>query len=118
MFVLVFLALLGLIYGYSGCGSSPLFLYFPPPAHIGAAAIPSASGSGLAADFLAWGAYLYMGFFAVCSTLLILRDTGRTLLGLVYPSDAALNVNIDLATFLLALTAEGCGYYQARGTPS
>ena len=62
-------------------------------------------------DPLAWVAYLGMGFFTVCSTLLVLRDTGGLLFGLVLSNDAGLNAGIDAATFLLAFAVAGYGFY-------
>ena len=129
MFALIFLALLGSIYGYSGWRLIP---YLPPPTHIGAALalvfllltplllfrLRSRPHLAWLTDPLAWVAYLGMGFFTVCSTLLVLRDIGGLLSGLVYPIDAALNASIDLATFALALVAAVYGYYQARRTPA
>ena len=129
MFVLIFLALLGSIYGYSGWRLIP---YLPPPAHIGAALalvfllltplllfrLRSRPHLAWLTDPLAWVAYLGMGFFIVCSTLLILRDIGGLLLDLVYPIDATLNASIDLATFVLTLVMAGYGCYQARRTPA
>ena len=129
MFVLIFLALLGSIYGYSGWRLIP---YLSPPAHIGAALalvfllltplllfrLRSRPHLAWLTDPLAWVAYLGMGFFIVCSTLLILRDIGGLLLDLVYPIDATLNASIDLATFVLTLVMAGYGCYQARRTPA
>ena len=129
MFVLIFLALLGSIYGYSGWRLIP---YLPPPAQIGAALVlvfllltplllfrlRSRPHLAWLTDPLAWVAYLGMGFFIVCSTLLILRDIGGLLLDLVYPIDATLNASIDLATFVLTLVMAGYGCYQARRTPA
>ena len=129
MFALIFLALLGSIYGYSGWRLIP---YLPPPAQIGAALalvfllltplllfrLRSRPHLAWLTDPLAWVAYLGMGFFIVCSTLLILRDIGGLLLDLVYPIDATLNASIDLATFVLTLVMAGYGCYQARRTPA
>ena len=129
MFALIFLSLLGSIYGYSGWRLIP---YLPPPAHIGATLalvfllltplllfrLRSRPHLAWLTDPLAWVAYLGMGFFTVCSTLLLLRDIGGLLLGLVYPIDASLNASIDLATFALALVVAVYGYYQARRTPA
>ena len=129
MFALIFLALLGSIYGYSGWRLIP---YLSPPAHIGAALalvfllltplflfrLRSRPHLAWLTDPLAWVAYLGMGFFIVCSTLLILRDIGGLLLDLVYPIDATLNASIDLATFVLTLVMAGYGCYQARRTPA
>ena len=116
MFALIFLSLLGSIYGYSGWRLIP---YLPPPAQVGAALVlvfllltplllfrlRSRPHLAWLTDPLAWVAYLGMGFFTVCSTLLVLRDIGGLLLGLIYPIDASLNAIIDLATFALALVA-------------
>ena len=124
MFALIFLSLLGSIYGYSGWRLIP---YLPPPAQIGAALalvlllltplllfrLRSRPHLVWLTDLLAWVAYLGMGFFTVCSTLLVLRDIGGLLLGLIYPIDAALNTSIDLATFVLAVVLVSYGYYQA-----
>lgn len=127
MVALIFLSLLGSIYGYSGWRLIP---YLPPPAHLGAAlALGSLLWTPLLlfrlrsrptslTDLLAWVAYLGMGFFTVCSTLLVLRDIGGLLLGLIYPMDAAFNAHLDLATFALTWVAAGYGYYQARRTPA
>ncbi len=129
MFVLIFLALLGSIYGYAGWRLIP---YLPPSSHIGASLalvfllfaplllfrLRSRPHLAWLTDPLAWVAYLGMGFFTVCSTLLVLRDAGGLLLGLAYPVDAALNAGIDAATFLLAAAAGGYGFYQARRTPA
>ena len=129
MFALIFLSLLGSVYGYSGWRLLP---YLPPSAQIGAALalvfllltplllfrLRSRPHLAWLTDPLAWMAYLGMGFFTVCSTLLVLRDIGGLLLGLVYPIDAELNASIDLATFALALVAACWGYYQARRTPA
>lgn len=127
MFALIFLSLLGSIYGYSGWRLIP---YLPPPAHIGAALalvfllltplllFRLRSRPTSRTDLLAWVAYLGMGFFTVCSMLLILRDIVGLVLGLVYPIDAALNARLDLTTFALASVAAGYGYYQARRTPA
>jgi len=129
MFALIFLTLLGSIYGYAGWRLIP---YLPPPAQVSAALalvfllltplllfrLRSRPQLTWLTDPLAWVAYLGMGFFTVCSTLLLLRDIGGLLLGLVYPIDAALNASIDLATFALALVAVCYGYYQARRTPA
>ena len=129
MFALIFLALLGSLYGYAGWRLIP---YLPPSIQVGAALalvfllltplllfrLRSRPHLAWLTDPLSWVAYLGMGFFIVCSTLLVLRDIGGLLLGLVYPIDAALNTSIDLATFALALVAAGYGYYQARRTPA
>ena len=129
MFALIFLGLLGSIYGYSGWRLIP---YLPPPVQISAALalvfllltplllfrLRSRPHLAWLMDPLAWVAYLGMGFFAICSTLLVLRDIGGLLLGLVYPLDASLHASIDLATFALAVIAAGYGYYQARRTPA
>ena len=129
MFALIFLTLLGSIYGYSGWRLIP---YLPPSTQIAAALVlvlllltplllfrlRSRPHLAWLTDPLAWVAYLGMGFFTVCSTLLVLRDIGGLLLGLIYPIDAALNASIDLATFALALVAVCYGYYQARRTPA
>ena len=129
MFALIFLSLLGSIYGYSGWRLIP---YLPPSAQIGAALalvfllltplflfrLRSRPHLAWLTDPLAWVAYLGMGFFTVCSTLLLLRDIGGLLLGLVYPINASLNTSIDLATFALALVVAVYGYYQARRTPA
>ena len=128
MFALIFLSLLGSVYGYSGWRLIP---YLPPSAQIGAALalvlllltplllfrLRSRPHLTWLTDPLAWVAYLGMGFFTVCSTLLVLRDIGGLLLGLIYPIDAALNADIDLATFVLAVVLVSYGYYQARRTP-
>ena len=128
MFVLIFLALLGSIYGYAGWRLIP---YLPPSAHIGASLalvflllaplllfrLRSRPHLAWLTDPLAWVAYLGMGFFTVCSTLLVLRDAGGLLLGLAYPVDAALNAGIDAGTFGLAVVAAGYGFFQARRTP-
>ena len=129
MFVLIFLSLLGSVYAYPGWRLLP---YLPPPAHFGAAAVlvillfmplllfrlRSRPHLAWLTDPLSWIAYLGMGFFTVCSTLLILRDLGGLLLGLVVPIDAGLNAGIDLATFSLALGVAAYGCYQARRTPA
>ncbi len=129
MFALIFLGLLGSIYGYSGWRLIP---YLPPPVQTGATLalvfllltplllfrLRSRPHLAWLMDPLAWVAYLGMGFFAICSTLLVLRDIGGLLLGLVYPLDASLHASIDLATFALAAVAAGYGYYQARRTPA
>ncbi|MDE2807517.1 MAG: metallophosphoesterase [Gemmatimonadota bacterium] len=129
MFALIFLSLLGSVYGYSGWRLIP---YLPPSAQIGAALalvfllltplllfrLRSRPHLTWLTDPLAWVAYLGMGFFTVCSTLLVLRDIGGLLLSLIYPIDAALNASIDLATFVLALVLVSYGYYQARRTPA
>ena len=129
MFALIFLSLLGSTYGYSGWRLIP---YLPPPVQIGATLalvfllwtplllfrLRSRPHLAWLMDPLAWVAYLGMGFFAICSTLLVLRDIGGLLLGLVYPLDASLHASIDLATFALAVIAAGYGYYQARRTPA
>ena len=129
MFVLILLALLGSIYGYAGWRLIP---YLPPAAHVAASLalvflllaplllfrLRSRPHLAWLTDPLAWVAYLGMGFFTVCTTLLVLRDTGGLLLDLVYPVDAALNAGIDAATFALAVVAAGYGYYQARRTPA
>ena len=129
MFALIFLGLLGSIYGYSGWRLIP---YLPPPVQTGATLalvfllltplllfrLRSRPRLAWLMDPLAWVAYLGMGFFAICSTLLVLRDIGGLLLGLVYPLDASLHASINLATFALAVVAAGYGYYQARRTPA
>ena len=129
MFALIFLTLLGSIYGYSGWRLIP---YLPLPAQVGAALalvfllltplllfrLRSRPHLAWLTDSLSWVAYLGMGFFTVCSTLLVLRDIGGLLLGLIYPIDATLNASIDLATFVLALVLVSYGYYQARRTPA
>ena len=129
MFALIFLSLLGSVYGYSGWRLIP---YLPPPVQVGAALalvfllltplllfrLRSRPHLTWLIDALSWVAYLGMGFFTVCSTLLVLRDIGGLFLNLVYPVDAALNARIDLATFLLALVLMSYGYYQARRTPA
>ena len=129
MFALIFLSLLGSIYGYSGWRLIP---YLPPPAQVGAALalvlllltplllfrLRSRPHLVWLTDPLAWVAYLGMGFFTVCSTLLVLRDIGGLFLDLIYPIDAALNASIDLATLVLALVLVSYGYYQARRTPA
>ena len=129
MFVLIFLALLGSIYGYAGWRLIP---YLPPSAHIGASLalvfllfaplllfrLRSRPHLAWMTDPLAWVAYLGMGFFTVCSTLLVLRDAGGLLLGLAYPVDAGLNAAIDAGTFGLAVVAAGYGFFQARRTPA
>ena len=129
MFVLIFLALLGSIYGYAGWRLIP---YLPPSAHVGASLalvflllaplllfrLRSRPHLASLTDPLAWVAYLGMGFFTVCSTLLVLRDAGGLLLGLAYPVDARFNAGIDAATFVLAVAAAGYGFFQARRTPA
>ena len=129
MFALIFLSLLGSVYGYSGWRFIP---YLPPPVQVGAALalvfllltplllfrLRSRPHLTWLTDPLSWVAYLGMGFFTVCSTLLVLRDIGGLILDLVYPIDAALNVNLDAATFVLALVLVSYGYYQARRTPA
>ena len=129
MLALIFLALLGSIYGYSGWRLIP---YLPPPAQIGATLalvflllmplllfrLRSRPHLAWLTDPLAWVAYLGMGFFIVCSTLLLLRDIGGLPLDLVYPIDAGLHASIDLATFVLTLVVAVYGYYQARRTPA
>ncbi|MCY3736184.1 MAG: metallophosphoesterase [Gemmatimonadaceae bacterium] len=130
MFVLIFLALLGSVYAYSGWRLLP---YLPSPAHWAAASVllllllllplllfrlRSRPHLAWAADPLAWIAYLSMGFFTVCSTLLAVRDLGGLLLGLVHPIGTGLDARIDLATFVLALAVTGYGFYQARRTPA
>ncbi len=128
MFVLVFLSLLGSVYAYSGWRLLP---YLPPPAQIGAASalvlllflplllfrLRSHPHLAWLTDPLSWVAYLGMGFFTVCSTLLILRDMGGLILDQVHPLGAGLNAGIDLATFSLALGLAAYGYHQARRTP-
>ena len=129
MFALIFLSLLGSVYAWSGWRLLP---YLPPPAHFGAAAVlvlllflplllfrlRSRPHLAWLTDPLAWIAYLGMGFFTVCSTLLVLRDLGGLLLGVVVPIDPGLNAGIDLATFSLALGVAAYGYHQARRTPA
>ena len=127
MFALIFLGLLGSIYGYSGWRLIP---HLPPPVQPGATLalvfllltplllFRLRSRPTSLTDSLAWVAYLGMGFFAVCSTLLVLRDIGGLLLDLVYPIDAVLHASIDLATLALALVVAVYGYYQARRTPA
>ena len=129
MLVLIFLALLGSIYGYAGWRLIP---YLPPPAALGTALVlVFLSATPLLlfrlrshpqlywlTDPLAWVAYLGMGFFIVCTTLLILRDLGGLLLGLVYPIDAALHAYLDGAAFAFSWVAAVYGYYQARRTPA
>ena len=129
MFVLIFLALLGTIYGYAGWRLIP---YLPPSAHIGASLalvfllfaplllfrLRSLPHLAWLTDPLAWVAYLGMGFFTICSTLLVLRDAGGLLLGLVHPVDAGLDAGIDAGTFGLAVVAAGYGFYHARRTPA
>ena len=129
MFALIFLSLLGSVYAWSGWRLLP---YLPPPAHFGAAAalvlllflplllfrLRSRPHLAWLTDPLAWIAYLGMGFFTVCSTLLVLRDLGGLLLGVVVPIDPGLSAGIDLATFSLALGVAAYGYHQARRTPA
>ena len=129
MFVLIFLSLLGSVYAYSGWRLIP---YLPSPAHIGAASalalllfmplllfrLRSRPHLAWLSDPLSWVAYLGMGFFTVCSTLLILRDLGGLLLGVAAPIDPGLDAGIDLATFGLALGVAAHGFYQARRTPA
>ena len=129
MFALIFLSLLGSVYAWSGWRLLP---YLPPPAHFGAAAVlvlllflplllfrlRSRPHLAWLTDPLAWIAYLGMGFFTVCSTLLVLRDLGGLLLGVVVPIDPGLSAGIDLATFSLALGVAAYGYHQARRTPA
>ena len=129
MFVLIFLALVGSVYAYSGWRLIP---YLPSPAHIGAASalalllflplllfrLRSRPHLDWLTDPLAWIAYLSMGFFTVCSTLLILRDLGGLLLGVAAPIDPGRDAGIDLAAFFLALGVAAHGFYQARRTPA
>ncbi len=129
MFVLIFLALLGSVYAYSGWRLLP---YLPSPADWAAASVlllllflplllfrlRSRPRLAWLADPLAWIAYLSMGFFTVCSTLLAVRDLGGLLLGLVHPVGAGLEARIDLGAFALALAVTGYGFYQARRTPA
>ncbi len=129
MFALIFLSLLGSIYGYAGWRLIP---YLPPLAQVGAALalvfllltplllfrLRSRPHLVWLTDPLSWVAYLGMGFFTVCSTLLLLRDVGGLLMGLFYPIDATHKASIDLATFASALLAASYGYYQARRTPA
>ena len=128
MFVLIFLALLGSVYAYSGWRLIP---HLPPPVHLAAASalvvllflplllfrLRTRPHLAWLTDPLAWIAYLFMGFLTLCSTLLLLRDVGALLLGLVHPIDAGLDARIDLATFILALVVTGHGFYQARRPP-
>ena len=129
MLVLFFLSLLASVYAYSGWRLIP---YLPLPAQTGAASalvlllllpfllfrLRSRARLAWLSDPLSWVAYLGMGFFIVSSTLLVLRDLGGLLLGLVTPIDPGLNAGIDLATFSLALGVAAFGYYQARRTPA
>ena len=106
--------------------------HLPPPAHLAAAPalvvllflplllfrLRSLPRLAWLTDLLAWIAYLSMGFLTLCSTLLLLRDMGTLILGLVHPIDAGLDARIDLATFILALVVTGYGFYQARRTPA
>ena len=129
MLVLFFLSLLASVYAYSGWRLIP---YLPLPAQTGAASalvlllflpfllfrLRSRARLAWLSDPLSWVAYLGMGFFIVSSTLLVLRDLGGLLLGLVTPIDPGLNAGIDLATFFLALGVAAFGYYQARRTPA
>jgi hypothetical protein len=69
-------------------------------------------------DPLSWIAYLGMGFFTICTSLLFLRDIAGLLLGLVHPLDPALNADADMSTFALAICVTGWGFYQARRTPA
>ena len=129
MFVLIFLALLGSVHAYSGWRLIP---HLPPPAHFGAASVlvlllllplllfrlRSRPHLAWLTDPLSWVAYLGMGLFTVCSTLLVLRDVGALLWGLVHPVGAGLDARLDLVTFVLALVVTGYGCYQARRTPA
>ena len=129
MLVLFFLSLLASVYAYSGWRLIP---YLPLPAQTGAASalvlllllpfllfrLRSRARLAWLSDPLSWVAYLGMGFFIVSSTLLVLRDLGGLLLGLVTPIDPGLNAGIDLVTFSLALGVAAFGYYQARRTPA
>ena len=129
MLVLFFLSLLASVYAYSGWRLIP---YLPLPAQTGAASalvlllllpfllfrLRSRARLAWLSDPLSWVAYLGMVFFIVSSTLLVLRDLGGLLLGLVTPIDPGLKAGIDLATFSLALGVAAFGYYQARRTPA
>ena len=84
------------MYAYSGWRLLP---YLPPPAQIGAASalvlllflplllfrLRSRPHLAWLNDPLSWVAYLGMGFFTVCSTLLVLRDLGGLILDQVHP---------------------------------
>ena len=129
MFALVFLGLLGSVYGYSGWRLIP---YLPRLWSLGALLIlgllllsplilfrlRSRPGITWLASPLSWIAYGAMGFFVVSTSLLLLRD----LLGLALTQlnllDPATGPFIDLLTFALAMAVTGWGAFQARRTPS
>jgi predicted MPP superfamily phosphohydrolase len=129
MFALIFLGLLGLIYGYTGWR---LVSYLAAPWDLVASAIlvllillplglfrlRSHPTLEWLSDPLSWIAYLGMGFFIVCTSLLLVRDALGLGLVLFYSVDPVVEAKIDAATFALALALAAWGFYQARRTPA
>jgi len=129
MFALIFLGLLGLVYGYSGWRLIPhlpaslhaavalalVVLFFLPLLLIFLRTRPHLVWL---ADPLAWVGYLGMGFATFSTILLVVRDIAGLALGSFATIEPALDARIDLATFGLAIAAVSWGYYQARRTPA
>ena len=129
MFVLIFLALLGSVYGYSGWRLLP---WLPSPAHWAAASVlllllllplllfrlRSRPRLAWLTDLLAWIAYLSMGFFTVCSTPAGRARPGRPAPGPGPPHrSGARRPASTWRPSSLAVAVTGCGFYQARRTP-
>ena len=128
MFVLIFLGLISLVYGYAGWR---LIAYLPPPWDLASslllvflASLPlllsrlrSRQPIARLMDPLSWIAYLSMGFFVVSSLLFLFRDTIGLVLEFFYPIDPRAKTSVDILTITASIGLAGWGFFQARRTP-
>ena len=129
MFALIFLGLLGSVYGYSGWRLIP---HLPASLHSAVALalvlmlflplslfyLRTRPNLVWLADALAWVSYLGMGFATFSTIFLVVRDIVGQSLSAFTTIEPALNARIDLMTFALAVAVASWGFYQARRTPA
>ena len=129
MFVLIFLGLISLVYGYAGWH---LITYIPSPWDLSAslllvllASLPlilsrlrSRQSIARLLDPLSWIAYLSMGFFVVSSLLFLFCDTISLVLGFFYPMDQSAKTSADILTITASVGLTSWGFFQARRTPN
>ena len=129
MFALIFLGLLGSVYGYSGWRLIP---HLPASLHYAVALalvvmlflplslfyLRARPNLAWLADALAWVSYLGMGFATFSTILLAVRDIVGQSLSAFTTIAPALNARIDLTIFALAIAVASWGFYQARRTPA
>ena len=129
MFALIFLGLLGLVYGYTGWRILP---YLPHPWNLAAILVfgillflpilllnlRSRPSFTSLADPLSWVAYSTLGFCIVSTSLLLVRDAIGLIIGQLYPIAADTATQVDYYTFALAVSAACWGFFQARRTPA